>query len=76
MPEVQNLNGSPVLVHTVVDIEWRMEHPPDLRVSFYGSAHERKGFEQSEVVEKIVGKLFGCFGMLLPRPIGNFFQIG
>jgi len=76
VPEMQNFNGSPVLVHAVVDVERRMEKPPELRMSFYGSADVRKGVKQFDMVEKIIGKLFGCFGMLLPRPLENFLQIG
>ena len=76
MPEVQNFNGSPVLVQTVVDVERGMKKPPEPWMSFYGSADVRKGLKQVDVVEKIVGKLFGCFGMLIPRPLENLFQIG
>ena len=72
---MQNFNGFPVLVEAVVDVERGMEKPPDLRMSFYGSADVRKGLKQFNVVEKIIGKLFGCFGMFLPRPLENFFQI-
>jgi hypothetical protein len=35
----------------------------------------RKGLQQFDVVKKIIGKLLGCFGMLFPRPLENFFQI-
>ena len=72
---MQNFNRSPVLVEAVVDVERGMEKPPDLRMSFYGSADVRKGLKQFNVVEKIIGKLLGCFGMLFPRPLENFFQI-
>jgi hypothetical protein len=75
MPEMQNLDGFPVPDQTVVDVERRMEKP-DARMSLYGSADVRKGLKQFEVVEKIIRKLLGCFGMLLPRPLENFFQIG
>jgi hypothetical protein len=73
---MQNFNCSPVLVQTVVDVERRMEKPPEMRVSFYGSADVRKGSKRLDVVEKIIRKLLGCFGMLLPRLLENFFQIG
>ena len=63
---MQNFNCSPILVHTVVDVERGMEKPPELRMSFYGSADVRKGVKQFDVVEQIIGKLLGCFGML-PR---------
>ena len=76
VPEMQNFNRSPILVQTVVDVKRRMEKPPELRVSFYGSADVREGLKQFEVVEKIIRKLPGRFGMLLPRPLENFFQIG
>jgi hypothetical protein len=76
MPEMQNFNYSPVLVQAVVDAERRMEKSPDLGMSLYGSADVGKGLKQFDVVEKIIGKLFGCFGMFLPRPFENFFQIG
>jgi len=73
---MQNFNCSPVLVQAVVDAERRMEKPPELRMSSDGSADVRKGLKQSDVIEQILGKLLGCFGMLLPRPLENFFQIG
>ena len=73
---MQNFNGSPVLVQAVVDVKRRMEKPPDVRMSFYRSAHVRKGLKQFKVVEEIIRKLLGGFGMLLPRPLENFFQIG
>jgi hypothetical protein len=76
MPEMQNFNCSPVLVHAVVDVERRMKKPPELRMSFYGSADVRKGVKQFDVVEKIIGKLLGCFGMLLTRPLENLLKIG
>ena len=73
---MQNVNCSPVLVQTVVDVERRMEKPPKMIVSFYGSADVREGSKRLDVVEKIIRKLLGCFGMLLPRPLENLFQIG
>jgi hypothetical protein len=76
MPKMQDFNSSPVLVQTIVDVEWRMEKPPQLRISFYGSADVRKGLKQFDMVEKIIGESPGCFGMLLPRPLENFLQIG
>jgi hypothetical protein len=45
-------------------------------MSFYGGSDVRKGLQQVDVAEQIIGKLFGCFGMLLPRPLENLFQIG
>jgi len=53
-----------------------MEKPPDARISLYRSANARKVLKQFKVVEKIIRKLLGGFGMLLPRPLENFFQIG
>ena len=76
MPEMQNFNCSPVLVHAVVDVERRMKKPPESRMSFYASADVRKGVKQFDVVEKIIGKLLGCFGMLLTRPLENLLKIG
>jgi hypothetical protein len=76
MPEMQNFNGSTVLIQTVVDVKRGMEKPPDVRISLYGSANVRKGLKQFEVVEKIIRKSLGCFGMLLSRPLENLFQIG
>jgi hypothetical protein len=76
MPEMQNFNCSPVLVQAVVDVERRMEKPPELRVSFDGSAYVRKGSKKLDMVEKIMRKLFGGIGMLFPRPLENFFPIG
>ena len=73
---MQNFNGCPVLIQTVVDVKRRMEKPPDVRMSFYGGADVREGLKQSQVVEKIIRKVLGCFGMLLPRPLEKFFQIG
>ena len=73
---MQNFNGCSVLIQTIVDVKRRMEKPPDVRISLYGSANVRKGLKQFEVVEKIIRKLLGCFGMLLPRPVENLFQIG
>jgi hypothetical protein len=73
---MQNLNGSTVRVQTVVDVKGGMEEPPDARISLYRSANVRKGLKQIEVVEKIIRELLGGFGMLLPRPLENFFQIG
>jgi hypothetical protein len=52
-----------------------MEKPPDLGMSFYGSADVRKGLEQFDVAQKFIGKLLGGFRMLPPRPLENFFQI-
>jgi hypothetical protein len=76
MPEVENFNGSSVLVDAVIDVKRRMEKPPHVRISLHGSANVRKGLKQFEVVEKIIRKLLGCFGMLLSRPLENLFQIG
>ena len=73
---MQNFNCSSVLVLTVVDGERIVEKPPELRMSFYGSANVREGLKQFDVLEKIIGKLLGCFGMLIPRPLENIFQIG
>jgi len=73
---MQNFNGCPVLIQTVVDVKRRMEKPPDVRISLHGSANVRKGLKQFGVVEKIIRKLLGCFGMLLSRPLENLFQIG
>jgi hypothetical protein len=63
---MQNFNCSATRIDAVVDVERRMEKPPELTMSFYGSADVRKGVKQCDVVEKIVGKLFGCFGMVRP----------
>ena len=76
VPEVENFNGSPVLVEAVIDVERRVEKPPDVRMPFYWRADVRKGLQELEVVEKIIGKLLGCFGMLFPRPLEDFFQVG
>jgi hypothetical protein len=76
MAEMQNFNCSSALVQAVVDVERRMEKSPELRMSHYRSADVRKGLKQFDVVEKIIGKLLGCFRMFLPRPFENFFQIG
>jgi len=73
---MQDLNSSPAFVQTVVDVKRRVEKPSDVRMSFYGSADVREGLEQIDVVEKIIGELFGCIGMVLSRPIENSFQIG
>ena len=73
---MQNLNCAPVLVQTVIDVKRRMEKPPDMRMSFYRSAHVREGVKQFDVIEKIDGKLLSRSGMLLPRPIENLFEIG
>jgi hypothetical protein len=73
MPEVQNFNSSPVFVQAVIDVERRMEKPPDVRMSFYGRTDVREGLQELDVIEKIIGKLLGCFGMLLPRPLEKFF---
>jgi hypothetical protein len=75
MPEMQNLNGSPVLVHVIVDIQRGMENLSDARLSFYGSAKVRSVSKQFEVVEKFIRELLGRFGMFLPRPFKNLFQI-
>ena len=71
---MQNFNSAPVLVQAVVDVERRVEKPPELRMSFYGTADVGKGLKQFDGIEKIVGKLLGCFGMLLPRPLEDFFR--
>ena len=76
VPEMHNFDRSPVLVHAIVNVERGMEKPPEWRVSSYGSADVRKSVEQFDVVEKIIGKLLGCLGMVLPRPIENLFQVG
>jgi len=52
-----------------------MEKPPELRISLYRSADVREGLKQFDVVEQVIRELLGCFGMLLPRPLENFFQI-
>ena len=54
----------------------RVEKPPELRVSLYGSADVRKGLKQFDVVEKVIRELLRCLGILLPRPLENLFQIG
>lgn len=63
---MQNFNRSPILFQTVVNVERRMEKPPYVGMSLYGSPDLREGVKQFEVVEKLIGKLLGCFGMLLP----------
>ena len=72
---MQDFNCTPSLVQSEVDVEGLMEKPPELRMSLYGSADVREGLKQFEVVEKIIGKLLGCGGMLLPRPNEDFLQI-
>jgi len=73
---MQNLNGAPVLVQTVVDVERRMEKTPELRMSFNWSTDEGKRSKRLDMVEKIIRKSLGRFGMPLPRPLENLFQIG
>ena len=51
---MENFNGSSVLVQTIVDVKWGMEDPPDLRMSFYDSAHVRKGLQQVDMVKQII----------------------
>ena len=63
---MQNFNCSAVLVQPVVDVERRVEKPSELRMFFYGSADVRKGLKQFDVLEKIISKLLGSLGMLLP----------
>lgn len=41
MPEMQNFNCSPFLVQTIVDVERRVEKPPEMWMSLYGSADVR-----------------------------------
>jgi hypothetical protein len=76
MPKMQDFNRSPILVQAVVDVKRRMEKPPKVEVSSYGTADVRVGLKQFDVIEEIISKLLGCFRMLLPRPVENFFQIG
>ena len=76
VPEVEDFNGSPLLVQPVVDVERRMSKPPEPRMSFYASADVRKGLKRLNMVEEIIGKLLGCFGMILLRPLEDFLQIG
>ena len=73
---MQNFNRSPLFVQTVIDVKGRMEKAPDVRMPFYGSADLGESLKQFDVVEKIIGKLLGSFGMLLPRPFEDFLQIG
>jgi hypothetical protein len=42
VPEMQNLNRLPVLIDAVVDVEWGMEKPAELRMSLYRSADVRE----------------------------------
>jgi hypothetical protein len=43
-----------------------MEKPPEVRISSYGSADVRKGSKKLDVLEKIIRKSLGCFGVLFP----------
>ena len=76
MPEVKNLNAASVRIHTVVDIQRRMEQPSDVRVPFNRSAEIRKDLQRIQVVEEYVRELFGRVWMLLPRPVEYLLQIG
>jgi hypothetical protein len=71
VPEVQNLDCSSLLVHAIVDVEGRMEKPPDVRVSLYRSADVWKGMKQFDVAEKIIGELIGRIGMIIPDKSGK-----
>ena len=75
VPKVKNFNASPVFVHAIVDVQRGMKKPPDVRMRSYRSADVRVGLKKIEVIEKIVSKLLGRFGMLFPRPTENLFQI-
>ncbi|HEV2199703.1 MAG TPA: hypothetical protein VGR73_07770 [Bryobacteraceae bacterium] len=63
---MQNFNDSPILVQAVVDVERRMEKPPELRMSLNGSADVRQALKQFDMGKEIIGKSLGRFGMLLP----------
>ena len=63
---MENLNYSSVFVQAVIDIERRMEKPPDPRVSNYRRAHIREGLQKFDVGEKIIDKLGRRLRMLLP----------
>jgi len=73
---MENLDGSPVLIEAVVNKERGMEKPPELMVSLDGSADVRTGLQQVDLVEQLIGELIACFGMLIPGPLENLFQIG
>jgi len=66
MPEVQDLDGSPVFVQPVIDVERRVKQPPHSGVLVYGCAKVREGGQQIDVGEEITGKLFGRFRVLFP----------
>ena len=76
MPEVKNFNAASIRMHTIVDIQRRMEQPSDVRVPFNRSAEIRKDLQRIQVVEEYVRELFGRVWMLLPRPVEYIFQIG
>ena len=76
VPEVQNFNCSAPLVQTIVDVQWGVEKPTNVRMSLDGSADVRKGLQKIDVVEKIAGELLSCFGMQIPRSLEDFFQVG
>lgn len=51
MPEMQNFDGSPLLVNTVINVQRGVKKLPDASMSIYASADVGKVLQQFEVVE-------------------------
>jgi hypothetical protein len=66
MSEVQDLDRFAVLIQPVIDMEWGMEQASDAGMPLHGSAEVRKGLQQFNVIEEIIGKFAGCVGMPIP----------
>jgi len=73
---MEDFNCSSAIIHAVVHVQRGVEKPPELRMSLYWCPDVRMSAKQFDVVEKIISKLFGCFGVVLPRPIEDFLKIG
>ena len=75
MPEVKNLYIAALGIHAIVDIQRRMEKPPDAWMPFHRSANIGKDLQGIEVIEKSVSELLRVAWMLPARPIKDLFQV-
>jgi hypothetical protein len=56
-------------IHSIVDMEWRMEQSPHSRAARNRRAHLRKAAEKVHMVQQVGGETLTGFRVQPPRPI-------
>ena len=73
---MENFDHALFFVNAVIDLQRRVEKPPNRSKTFHRRAEVRKIFEKINVVEERVGKLLARARVFLPRPAHDRLQVG